>query len=355
MNNLLKPIKKFGIKNRLVLAPMTRCLCDKNGIPSKKMENYYIKQAKSGFGLIIIESAAINSNDALGYKNGLQFHSEKHLKYWSVFLKKLKKYNCKIIIQLFHAGRLTVKEITGGKVFGPSAIKSYNQTSFWRIIKNGKICHFQTNTEFKKPAEVSKKRIQIILKQFENSCKLAMKARFDGIEIHGAHGYLVHSFNTYYTNKRKDYYKYSNFQFTKSLVKRCKKIIKNKILSFRLSVHMVDNYLIKYSKKQFNFKKLVFILDKLGVNIFHCSEIKFKNKILNHNRSLFEEIRTKTKKTIITCGGILDFKFANKCLNEGANLIAFGRLALINVNFLDKLKNNKKLKNRFNYKLWQKL
>ena len=62
---------------------------------------------------------------------------------------------------------------------------------------------------------------------------------------------------------------------------------------------MADNYFIKYSKKEFNLKKLVFVLDKLGVNIFHCSEIKFKNKILNHNRSLFEEIRSITKKQLL--------------------------------------------------------
>lgn len=355
MKTLLKPVKKLGIKNKLALAPMTRCLCNSRGLPNKKMENYYLKQAKSGFGLIIIESAAINGTDALGYKNGLQFHSPEHLNYWSKFIKKFKRYGCKIIIQLFHSGRLTVKKVTGGIVLSPSAIKPDDQISFWRRLHKKKICHFQTNTEFKKPKKMSKNEINRVINQFKDSSDLAIKAGFDGIEIHGAHGYLVHCFNTYHTNRRKDEFKYTNLKFVKKLIKECKSTLGNKILSYRLSIHMVDNYYIRYSKRDYNIKKLVQLLDKLGVNIFHCSEIKFQNKIFNHNKSLFEEIRSTTKKTIIACGGISNFEDAKKCLKNRADMVAIGRVALINLNILNKLKSKKTLKKNFSYNEWQKL
>ena len=183
------------------MAPMTRCLCDRKGMPSRKLENYYLRRARLGFGLIVVESAAVNPYDAMGYMNGLQFHSEKHLKYWKGLIKKIKKNRTKVIIQLFHAGRLTVKKISR-TTLAPSSLKPFNQSSFWRPNYKNSIVHFQTKTKFGKPKKISINQADIILNQFEKSCEYAMQAGFDGVEIHGAHGYLIHRFNSKETNKR---------------------------------------------------------------------------------------------------------------------------------------------------------
>ena len=75
------------------MAPMTRCVRPKTCLV-EKLENYYLR-SKVKFGLIVIESAAVNPYDAMGYMNGLQFHSKKHLKYWKGLIKKLKKIELK--------------------------------------------------------------------------------------------------------------------------------------------------------------------------------------------------------------------------------------------------------------------
>jgi N-ethylmaleimide reductase len=354
MNSLFKVYKKFNLRNRFVMAPMTRCMCDNNGIPTKQLENYYLKRAKSDFGLIIIESAAVNPCDAMGYVKGLQFHNNKHLEYWKSLVKRIKKNNTKVIIQLFHAGRLTVEQISQKKPLSSSSLSPFNQHSFWRPRLKNNIVHFQTKTKFKKPKQISISEANIIIKQFENSCKYAVQAGFDGVEIHGAHGYLIHNFNTKETNKRKDKFKAQNFKFSSDLIKRCKKIIKNKILSYRLSLHMIDNTYIKYSNKDYNIAKLVKKLDKYGVNIFHCSELKAGSKLFNSNKSLIEIVRSVTKKTVISCGNILDEEQIKKIFSSGANLVAFGRLSMMYPNLVLKFKKNQKLKKKFTYDKWKK-
>ena len=353
MKGLFKNYKRLNLKNRFVMAPMTRCLCDRKGMPSRKLENYYLRRARLGFGLIVVESAAVNPYDAMGYMNGLQFHSKKHLKYWKGLIKKIKKNRTKVIIQLFHAGRLTVKKISK-TTLAPSSLKPFNQPSFWRPNYKNSIVHFQTKTKFGKPKKISVNQADTILNQFEKSCEYAMQAGFDGVEIHGAHGYLIHSFNSKETNKRLDKLKAHNFQFSIDLVKRCKKIIKDKILSYRLSIHMVDNSYIKYSSRNYNIPKLVRKLDQYGVNVFHCSELKAGTELFDSKKTLTQIVRAVTKKTIISCGNVLEGKQIKKIFKLRSNLIAFGRMSMVYPDLVLRFKNKKKINKRFTYDKWQK-
>ena len=118
------------------------------GIPQKKLL-IITKRAKNDVGLIIVESSAINNNDAMGYLNGAQFYSKEHSLNWKPLVDEIHNQNAKVWIQLFHAGRLTVKEVTKTKVLAPSSIKPHDLRSFWRPEQDGEIIHFQTKTKFK--------------------------------------------------------------------------------------------------------------------------------------------------------------------------------------------------------------
>ena len=352
-SKIFKTDKFFNLKNKIVFPPMTRCLCTNKGLPTKKLLNYYINRAKNNYGLIIIESAAINNNNALAYKNGLQFHNLQHLEKWSKILKKLKSYNCKVIIQLYHAGRLTVKELTRKKVVSLSSIKPENQVSFWRRLSGKKIVHFQTKSEFKKPVKLKINEIKKIEQSFISSIKLAIQAGFDGVELHGAHGYLLHSFLDGRINKRSDIYNYKDLLLFKNILSKSKKYLSNKIFSFRISLHRLDNSFVKYESNFFDIKKIIKKLDKYGINVFHSSEIKAGRNLFGSKKSLTQLIRGSTKKPIIVCGSIKSHKQISLLIKQGANLFAFGRSAFANKKFTRELKSKLEFKNNFYYKYWK--
>ena len=113
--DLFEPFEKLKLKNRAVMAPMTRYFCTEDGNPTKEIINYYTKRAKNDVGLIIVEKALplITPTSYGLLLNGAQFHSKEHSLNWKPLVDEIHNQNAKVWIQLFHAGyRLTVEEVT---------------------------------------------------------------------------------------------------------------------------------------------------------------------------------------------------------------------------------------------------
>jgi N-ethylmaleimide reductase len=351
MIDLQSSYQLLGLKNRSVMAPMTRYSCDEKGLPSKELADYYIRRAENDIALIIVESAAINDSDSLGYVGGMQFHSQKHVEKWNPILKEIKANGAKIWLQLFHPGRLTVKEITGIDVISPSSIAPFNSKSFWRPKIDGQLVHFQTKTEFNIPQEISKKQIERIIDQFVSSATKAEEAGFDGVEIHGAHGYLIHQFNSTLTNKRDDEYGVNaQFKFASEIIEKCRRKV-DFIISFRVSNHLVDNSYVRYNTNEYNIPKLIEKLDHLGVDVFHTSELEAGSKMFGVESSLSGVVSEHTSKPLIVTGRVDTLERANQLLcNKGVELIGFGRNLISNPNLMELLKaNNTKDIRKFDY------
>lgn len=342
--DLFSPYPRLDLRNRSVMAPLTRFNSELNGCPSPDLASYYVRRAQHDTGLIIVESCAINSKAAMGYINGLQFFSEVHAEKWAPIVKKVHDSGAKIWIQLFHAGRLTVPEICHGNPMSPSAIKPSDHLSYWRPKMGDETVNFQTQTPYVLPSEMSVSEIQHVILDFQKAALLAENAGFDGIEIHGAHGYLVHTFMTTLTNSRTDNYGLMHgHKFIESLVRACREVLlRSTILSFRCSVHMVDNPLIRFNGINFNLVDIIKTLDLNGVDVFHSSQIDSKNPIFGAKETLYQLIRANTQKPIIVCGGIQTLKDANNILNnDNDTLIAFGRNFISNPNLISILKSGK--------------
>jgi len=299
----------FGLKNRLAMAPMTRCQCDSLGRPSEQLGEYYVARARGGVGLIIVESCAVNASDALAYANGCQMNQQMHVEAWRPIVDSIHETGAKAWVQLFHGGRLTVPEICGCTPIAPSAIKPGGERSFWRPEVDGQLVHFQTRTPFQTPREMHSEDIDRIVEDFATACRLALAAGFDGVELHGAHGYLIHEFCSKYTNTRNDVYGFNNkFFFASEIVKACRREIPLDIpLSYRLSTHMIDNYYLSISNM--TLEHLIPLLDRTGIDVFHSSELRVGIPVDRSGYSLGMAIRLHTSKPIIGCGGI-------KCLDD---------------------------------------
>ena len=193
---LFTPYNLAGIelKNKMVMAPMTRSRADNEGnIPTPLMAEYYAQRATAG--LIISEGTPV-STKAVGYINVPGIYSNEQVEGWKLITKAVHEKEGKIFAQLWHVGRLSHPSFFNGELpHAPSAInaneKSYTTTGLQDTVV---------------PKEMSVEDIKQTVADFKNAAANALKAGFDGVEIHAANGYLLHQFFNGTSNHRTDEY-----------------------------------------------------------------------------------------------------------------------------------------------------
>ncbi len=180
-------IGSVTMKNRLVMSPMGVGLANLDGTPSDDMIAYYEARAIGGAGLIIPEITRVNDVHGAGLLRQLAVTKDKHIEPLSRLAEAVHKHGSKIFIQLHHPGRETVSALIGGQpVVAPSAIPCK---------------HLKQETRALETEEVKQ-----LIQQFIDGAMRVKKAGCDGVELHAAHGYLLHQFLSPYTNKRTDEY-----------------------------------------------------------------------------------------------------------------------------------------------------
>lgn len=184
---LSEPIK-FGsveIKNRFIVSPMVMNCCNEDGTATDTFIAYHEEKAKGGWGLIVTEDYAVDpTGRTYQYIPGLwrdeQIPSHKEL------TDRVHAAGAKIFAQIFHGGRQTEEWITGEPVWAPSPIPCPVKKAM--------------------PHEMTTEEVDEMIEKFGDAALRAKKAGFDGVQIHGAHGYLVCEFASHYSNKRVDKY-----------------------------------------------------------------------------------------------------------------------------------------------------
>ncbi len=180
-------IGKVTFKNRLVMSPMGCGLANLDGTPSEDMIAYYEARAIGGAGLIIPEITRINDVNGAGLMRQLSVTKDRHIEPLSRLAEAVHKHGSRIFIQLHHPGRETVSALLGGQpVVAPSAIPC-------------KLLNQETRA-------LTTEEVKQLIRQFIDGAVRVQKAGCDGVELHGAHGYLLHQFLSPYTNKREDAY-----------------------------------------------------------------------------------------------------------------------------------------------------
>lgn len=176
-------LKNLVLKNKIVMPPMCMYSADESGQVNDFHLNHYTTRAVGGAGLIIVESTGVTPNGRISDQD-LGIWSDAQLPGLQKLVQSVKQYGAKIAIQLNHAGRKY--EGTAGIPLAPSPLK-FDENSL-------------------EPKTLTKDEIQAIVNSFREAAKRADEAGFDAIEIHGAHGYLVHQFLSPLSNTREDEY-----------------------------------------------------------------------------------------------------------------------------------------------------
>lgn len=308
---------KLQLKNRVVLAPLTRSRATQDHVPTPIMTTYYEQRTEAG--LLITEGTSPSKN-GVGYPRIPGIYNEEQIQAWKEVTDAVHAKGSKIFIQFMHTGRVSHpgNMSTDAKILAPSAIAPENTKMY--VDGEGELT-------IPIPSEMTTAEIESTINEFVAAAQNAMKAGFDGVEIHGANGYLLEQFINTGSNKRTDHYGGSVENRCRIILEVAKKTIAAigaEKVGIRLSPNGAMNDVGPFEGQEETFFYLANELNKLNLQYVH---------LVNHGPmgapalpdSIREYFRTNFKGNLILSGGY-DKDSAEAALNDNkGDLVAFGR------------------------------
>lgn len=333
LQHLFSPItiKTMEIKNRLVMPPMSSRLSRPDGSVTRELIAYYAERAKGGVGLIIIEYSYIDEMESKAAICQLGVQNNHMVTGLHELVEALHSYGAKVVLQIAHGGRQTVPGTIGGLMpVAPSAIPDP------LLSEGGKpnLCR-----------ELDIDEIEEIMDAFAEAARRARDAGFDGVELHGAHGYLLCQFLSPFSNHRNDLYGgdlQGRARMPLETVRRVRAEVGPEFpIFYRLSGdEWVPGGLTLEETKQFSV-----MLEQAGVDVIHVSSGNFAtiNRFVPptyYPHGFFVHLAAGIKSVVsvpvIAVGGISEPQQAEQIIAEGkADMVAMGR-ALIADPYLPK-------------------
>ena len=321
------------LKNRIVMAPLTRCRAI-NNIPNDLMAKYY--QQRAAAGLIITEGTSPSPN-GLGYARIPGIFSEAQILGWKKTTAAVHKSGGKIFVQLMHTGRISniLNMPVGAEIEAPSAIKATGQ--MWTDAKGME--------DYPTPKAMTAEDIIATQAEYVTAAKNALEAGFDGVELHAANGYLLEEFLSPFTNVRTDKYDggiENRCRFVIEVAKKVADEIGKEKTGIRLSPYGVAGDMPDYPAIDATYDHLSKELNKLGIAYIH---------LVDHSAmgapvvpiEIKQLIRKNFRNTLVLCGGY-DKESAEADLESGlCDLTAFGRPFINNPDLVGRLEYDREL------------
>lgn len=309
MSHLFSPysINGLELKNRVVMAPMCQYSVEaKDGIPNDWHFVHYVSRAIGGAGLILVEMTDVHPDGRISDFD-LGLWSDEHIPAFERIVKEVHKYGAKIGVQIAHAGRKAEDAI--------QPVSSSN---------------IPVDETWKEPRALTTDEVKDMIENYKKAAKRAVAAGFDTIELHAAHGYLIHQFHSPAINNRTDEYGQDLSKFGVDIIKAVKTVMPVDMpLLLRISAieYMDDGYDLAHSLEIAQKYK------EAGVDVFHVSsggeappgKIKPKNTP-GYQVPFAQAFKEALNVPVIAVGVLDDPQLAEKTLVDGdAELIAIGR------------------------------
>lgn len=326
--------KTLSLKNRIVMAPMTRCRAI-NNTPNDLMETYYEQRADAG---LIISEGASPSPNGIGYARIPGAYTEEQINGWGKIAKRVQEKESKLFVQLMHCGRVTAKANLpeGGYTLAPSAIHLGGEMY---TDEFGMQPH-------ETPKEMSSEEIISTQNEYLVASEKLTAAGVDGIELHSANGYLLEQFLNPATNTRQDTYggDFKNrARFLLEIAQKITNSIGGEKVGIRLSPYG------NFNETQSDYSDLVEMytyiseeLSKLNIAYIHIVDHRAMGAP-DFATDIIKTIKASFAGTIITGGGIDNATNAETVIDKGADLVYIGRPYISNPGLVDKFKNNEEL------------
>lgn len=339
MNEILFSPLKIGdlsLPNRIVMAPLTRSRASLDGIPTSIMEEYYRQRASAG---LIISEAVNISIQGTGYPYTPGIYTDQQIEKWKKITGAVHRAKGRIFMQLWHVGRHSHSWYQSEESLpvSPSAVK-----------ENGSIKTPEGIKETQTPRALKTEEIKNIVQDYGRAAENAISAGFDGVEIHGANGYLIDQFIQDGTNKRLDEYGGSienRSRFLFEVVKEVSKRISARRTALRLSPSGIT---LDVSDKN-PVETFTYIINRLNDHPLAYLHIMEPYKDVSHLPHYLQHGEVtpyyrKIYKGILMTNGKFTAESGNMTIEKGeADLIAYGKPFISNPDLVEKFRLNKEI------------
>ena len=327
--------KGMELKNRIVMAPMTNFSSNPDGTVSDEEIQYYVRRSK-GVGMVITACTYVTANGK-GFHGEFAGDSDEMIPSLRRLAEVIKKQGAKAILQMFHGGRMCPPELVpNGEIVSASAVPAEQGAP--------------PSTEGVVPRALSASEVEAIIRDFGETTRRAIEAGFDGVEIHGANGYLIQQFFSPHSNRREDKWGGSlekRMAFPLAVVDEVKKVVADHakepfIVGYRFSPEEPETPGITMADTL----ALVEALADKNLDYLHASLMDFwstPRRGADDTRPRIELIQEQAgdRVPVIGVGSIYTADDALKALQSGVPLIALGRELIIDPDWVEKVERGK--------------
>ena len=328
-------LKNFKLKNRIGVAPMTRMSSPGGSIPRQDVFDFLVRRAKNGAAIIYTEAIVTDYESAQGYPGQARILTQPQIDAWKPVVRKIREEGAIAIMQMFHCGRMAWPEVNPAmRVIAPSTVPPKQNNPL-------------TNSPYPVPEAMSLFDINHVIMGFVETAKGAVEAGFDGIEIHGAHGYLISQFLSSYSNHRTDGYGGSvenRYRFASEVIQAVSKVTPtDRLLVFRISNWGVADMEVSLFDDYAEYQEIIRRLSKEPIDAISVSTYEFHQKAFGTDKNMALLTREVTELPIMICGGIYDNASAADAL-KNADIVLSAKSLLLNPNWVEDVRANKPLR-----------
>lgn len=327
-------LKNFTLRNRIGVAPMTRMSSQRDSIPRQDVFDFLVRRAQNGAALVYTEAMVTDYESAQGYPGQARIVTQRQIDAWKSVVDAIDQEGSIAIMQMFHCGRMAWPEVNPAqRVIAPSPVTPKQLNSL-------------TNKPYPVPDEMTQFDIEHVIRGFVETAKGAVEAGFHGIEIHGAHGYLISQFLSSYSNKRTDDYGgpiENRYRLAHQIIRAVRNVVPDdRILTFRISNWGVaDRDVSLFNNKQ-EWQDIITLLSNEPIDAISVSTYDYTLPAFETDRNMSQITREVSDKPIMICGNIYDRSTADNALND-ADIILSAKSILLNPDWIEDIRARKRL------------
>jgi len=305
-----------------------------DSIPRQDVLDFLVRRAEKGAAVVFTEAIVTDYESSQGYPGQARITTQRQIDAWRPVAEKIRRHGAVAILQMFHCGRMSWPEVNpAGRVIAPSQLTPRQINPL-------------TQRPYPVPDRMSHFDIDHVINGFVETARGAMQAGFDGIEIHGAHGYLISQFLSSYSNQRTDGYGGSianRFRFAHEIIRAVRPVVPaERLISFRISNWGVADREISLFENRTEWQQVIRLLAAEPIDVISVSTYDFREKAFGTEKNMAQLTREVTDLPLMICGRIHDRPSAAEALQD-ADIILSAKSFLLNPEWVEDVRAGKEL------------